>query len=287
MDAVRLGINRSHDTPGVTSPPARYVPCDATRATRKSEPYAEGVPLASRLPPTETTQCTSRRRRACTTALPVGRQSLPVAGRRTRPHGLPLDVKRRWGQSPLRFGDMKCGGPMCGTSAAQPLSRGRVRQWWIAVGSVVAFTALAVIVDLGLLNTFDSIIREWARPDDVWGRPSFEPTTSWKVCARPSLQASSRRSLWRSCVKRRSLRPAVLVGAVWLVTVALTVAAKMAVGRPDTSGSADNLGEVFLLVTQSVSLSASAWQSWWRSLVRVGGCGLYLRSWAVLWARPS
>jgi len=35
------------------------------------------------------------------------------------------------------------------------------------------------------------------------------------------------------------------VGGVWLVTVALTLAAKMAVGRPDTGGFTDNLGGSF------------------------------------------
>jgi uncharacterized membrane protein YdjX (TVP38/TMEM64 family) len=40
---------------------------------------------------------------------------------------------------------------------------------WIALGLACAFIALAVSVRLGMLNDYDSTVREWARPDDVWG----------------------------------------------------------------------------------------------------------------------
>ena len=44
-----------------------------------------------------------------------------------------------------------------------------MRRSWVAWGSACAFIALAIAVHLGLLDTFDSIARAWARPDDVWG----------------------------------------------------------------------------------------------------------------------
>jgi len=44
-----------------------------------------------------------------------------------------------------------------------------MKQWRIAFWSAGAYTALAVVVSLGLLNGLDGIVREWARPDDVWG----------------------------------------------------------------------------------------------------------------------
>jgi membrane-associated phospholipid phosphatase len=47
------------------------------------------------------------------------------------------------------------------------------------------------------------------------------------------------------CVKRRSLRPAAFVGGVCLVTVALTVAVKIIMGRPDTHGLVGATGGSF------------------------------------------
>ena len=92
-------------------------------------------------------------------------------------------------------------------------------RWRIAVGSVGAFTALAVAVHLGLLTTFDSIVREWARPHDVWGSAQLRADLVVEGL-RPAVLAALLAALAVAyCVRRRSWRPAALVGGVCLATV--------------------------------------------------------------------
>ena len=113
-------------------------------------------------------------------------------------------------------------------------------RWWIAFGSAGAFTALAVSVHLGLLHTFDSIVRHWVRPGDVWGATQ-ERADMVVHALRPELLAGLLVAIAAvCCVKRRSLRPAMFVGGVGLVTVGLTVAIKAAMARPDPHGLVEN-----------------------------------------------
>lgn len=113
---------------------------------------------------------------------------------------------------------------------------GSVR-WWIAVGSAGAFIALAVGVRVGLLDTVDSTIRQWARPDDVWGSLQMRVNYVVEGLRPPVLAGLLAVFTLTFCLIRRSLRPAIFVGVVCLTTAALTVAAKMAVGRLDTHGT--------------------------------------------------
>jgi membrane-associated phospholipid phosphatase len=120
------------------------------------------------------------------------------------------------------------------------------RRGWISITFAGgAFVALATSAHLGLLNTFDTIIREWARPDDEWG--SAQLRADYVVEGlRPIVVASVLAALTIAiCVIRRSPRPAFFVGGVWLVTVAITYTAKLVVGRPDTHGIVDRLGGSF------------------------------------------
>jgi membrane-associated phospholipid phosphatase len=134
---------------------------------------------------------------------------------------------------------------MRGMTMASILSRASVRRWWIVIVSAATFTTLAVIVDLGLLSTFDSIIREWARPNDVWGTAQLRADYVVEGLRPPVLAVLLALFTLVLCVIRRSMRPAVFVGGVWLITVALTVVVKMAVGRPDTHGVVENFGGSF------------------------------------------
>jgi membrane-associated phospholipid phosphatase len=116
---------------------------------------------------------------------------------------------------------------------------------WIAVGSAVAFIALAVSVDLGLLDRFDSLVRAWARPHDIWG-PAQVRADVIVEGLRPVMAAALLAvftSAW--CVIRRSIRPAAFVGVVCMSTVTLTVAVKIAVNRPDPHGLVANDGGSF------------------------------------------
>jgi membrane-associated phospholipid phosphatase len=116
---------------------------------------------------------------------------------------------------------------------------------WIAVGSAVAFIALAVNVDLGLLDRFDSLVRAWARPHDIWG-PAQVRADVIVEGLRPVMAAALLAvftAAW--CVIRRSMRPAAFVGVVCISTATLTVAVKIAVSRPDPHGLLANDGGSF------------------------------------------
>ncbi len=116
---------------------------------------------------------------------------------------------------------------------------------WIALGSAAAFIALAVSVDLGLLDRFDSLVRDWARPHDIWG-PAQVRADVIVEGLRPVMAAALLAvftSAW--CVIRRSIRPAVFVGVVSLSAATLTVAVKIAVSRPDPHGLVANDGGSF------------------------------------------
>jgi membrane-associated phospholipid phosphatase len=113
-------------------------------------------------------------------------------------------------------------------------------RWWIALGSLAGFTALAVAVHLGLLHTFDATIRLWMQPDGVWGTTQ-ERADLVVHALRPEWVAGLLLALSAGyCVKRRSLRPLVFVGGVGLLTVALTLGTKAAMARPDPHGQVVN-----------------------------------------------
>ena len=86
-----------------------------------------------------------------------------------------------------------------------------------------AFTALAVAVHLGLLTTFDSIVREWARAVRHLGMAQLRADLVVEGM-RPAVLAGLLAALTVAyCVRRRSWIPAALVGGVCLATAALTV----------------------------------------------------------------
>jgi hypothetical protein len=107
---------------------------------------------------------------------------------------------------------------------------------WNVWGSVSALTALAISGHLGFLNTFDAIVRQWARPDGVWGAAQLRADIVVEGLRPPIVAALLVAFTAVCCVKGRSLRSAAFVGVVCVVTVALTVMTKIAVGRPDPHG---------------------------------------------------
>jgi membrane-associated phospholipid phosphatase len=113
-------------------------------------------------------------------------------------------------------------------------------RWWIALVFAGAFIALAVSVHLGLLNTVDSISRQWARPDDVWGTAQLRADYVVEGLRPVVLAVLLAAFTVAVSVTRRSPRPLVFVGGVCLFTGAVTVAAKVAMGRADTHGTTAN-----------------------------------------------
>jgi membrane-associated phospholipid phosphatase len=119
-----------------------------------------------------------------------------------------------------------------------------MKRWWIAIGAACAFSALAVAVRLGLVNTLDLIIRQWARPHDVWG-PTQLRADLLVEGLRPAVFALLAAFTLGYSVKHRSLRPVAFVVGVGLATAAVTVGTKIAVGRLNPHGVVGNDGGSF------------------------------------------
>jgi membrane-associated phospholipid phosphatase len=120
-----------------------------------------------------------------------------------------------------------------------------MKQWPIALWSAGAFTALAVVVHLGLLNGLDSIVRQWARPQDVWGPAQLRADVVVEGL-RPVIVAVLLVTFTLAyCATYRSLKPAAFVGAIGVVTAGLTVASKIVVGRLNTHGVPGSNGGSF------------------------------------------
>ena len=120
-----------------------------------------------------------------------------------------------------------------------------MKRWWIALSSACAFAALAVSIRLGLVSPMDLIIRDWARPFDVWG-----PAQQWSDIVVEGLRPAVLAALLAAftiaySVKHRSLKPLAFVAGVCLATVAITVATKITVGRLNPHGVVGNDGGSF------------------------------------------
>jgi membrane-associated phospholipid phosphatase len=120
-----------------------------------------------------------------------------------------------------------------------------MKRWWIALSSACAFAALAVSVRLSLVSPMDLIIRDWARPNDVWG-----PGQQWFDVVVEGLRPAVLAALLAAftiaySVKHRSLKPLAFVAGVCLATVAITVATKITVGRLNPHGVVGNDGGSF------------------------------------------
>jgi hypothetical protein len=95
-----------------------------------------------------------------------------------------------------------------------------MRRFWVAWASASAFIALAIAVDLGLLDTLDLSARAWARPGEVWGAVQMRADFVVEGL-RPIVVAGLLAGFTGACcVKRRSLRPAAFVSGVCLATAA-------------------------------------------------------------------
>jgi membrane-associated phospholipid phosphatase len=143
---------------------------------------------------------------------------------------------------------------------------------WVAWGSAGAFIALATAVHLGLLDRFDLIARAWARPDNVWGAAQLRADIVVEGLRPPIVAVLLMAFTAVCCVRRRSLRPAAFVGVVSVMTIALTVVTKIAVGRPDPHGLVGSTGGSYPsghVITLIVSLGLVVLVAWPRARRRV------------------
>ena len=135
--------------------------------------------------------------------------------------------------------------PDCRAQSGEALRKTLMKRWWIALSSACAFAALAVSIRLGLVSPMDLIIRDWARPFDVWG-----PAQQWSDIVVEGLRPAVLAALLAAftiaySVKHRSLKPLAFVAGVCLATVSITVATKITVGRLNPHGVVGNDGGSF------------------------------------------
>jgi membrane-associated phospholipid phosphatase len=104
---------------------------------------------------------------------------------------------------------------------------------------------LAVLVHLGLTRPFDETVRQWARPDDVWGPLQLRVDTIVEglrpVVALPVLVVVAA----AVGLARRSARPLVVAAAGALMLVVVTVGVKLLLHRPDPHGDLSDHGGSF------------------------------------------
>jgi membrane-associated phospholipid phosphatase len=120
-----------------------------------------------------------------------------------------------------------------------------MKRWWIALSSVCAFAALAVSVRLDLVSPVDLIIREWVRPNDVWGLAQQRSDVVVEGLRPAVLAALLAAFTIAYSVKHRSHKPLAFVAGVSLATLAITVATKITVGRLNPHGVLGNDGGSF------------------------------------------
>lgn len=133
-----------------------------------------------------------------------------------------------------------------GTLATQV--RGRSRVGWparLAVLSLAAFAVLAVCVRTGTTQGLDVALVERLRPGDQWGATQVR-WSPWMARLQPEhTSALLVLAALGTAVRRRSWWPMVLGGALGVATVAVTVATKVALARPDPHGDLTTSGGSF------------------------------------------
>jgi membrane-associated phospholipid phosphatase len=157
-----------------------------------------------------------------------------------------------------------------------------MRQRWIALGSAFAFIALAILVHFGLMDRLDTVVREWARPDDVWGTAQVRADVVVEGLGPAVLAVLLAAFTLAYCLNRRSLIPAAFIGSICLMAAALTIASKVAVARLNPHGVLGNDGGSFpsghmigvTVCLGIVALVAQPRASWWVWLIPTLGGGL-------------
>ncbi len=139
---------------------------------------------------------------------------------------------------------------------------------------------LALLVHLGPARPFDEAVRQWARPDDVWGPlqvrvdvivEGLRPVLSLLLLAVVTAVA---------VLARRSVRPLVVTAATTLFLVTTTVGLKVLLHRPDPHGALSDHGGSFPsghtatvvvcagLATMLLRPGARSW--WWLPTLLLG-----------------
>jgi membrane-associated phospholipid phosphatase len=121
----------------------------------------------------------------------------------------------------------------------------RRRAWALTCAAGGAVLVLAVVVHLGLTGPLDDLVRQWARPDDVWGSPQIQADVIVEGLRPTSAVLLTGGLIAAISLARRSPRPLLVAAATVLVMVAVTVGLKLLLHRPDPHGALSDHGGSF------------------------------------------
>lgn len=132
--------------------------------------------------------------------------------------------------------------PHAPAAPPRPVS-GRARL--MAVACAASLAVLAALVELGPARPLDDALRQWARPDDVWGALQLRADVVVEGLRPPVTLLLTAGVAGAVGVARRSLRPVLVAAAAVLATVAGTVGIKLLLHRPDPHGAVSDHGGSF------------------------------------------
>jgi membrane-associated phospholipid phosphatase len=104
---------------------------------------------------------------------------------------------------------------------------------------------LAILVRLGLTQSLDEAVRQWARPDDVWGSLQLRVDVIVEGLRPASTLILTTGVAAAVALARRSARSLLLAAAAGLLLVGVTVAVKLLLHRPDPHGDLSDHGGSF------------------------------------------
>jgi membrane-associated phospholipid phosphatase len=146
-------------------------------------------------------------------------------------------------------------------------ARARALAWASGGGLLV----LALLVHLGLTRPLDEAVRQWARPDDVWGPPQVRAIAIVEGLRPPSALLLTACVVAAVSLARRSARPLLVAAATTLLMAAVTVGIKILLHRPDPHGALSEAGGSFpsghtatvVTCTGMVTLLLGPGRRWW------------------------
>ena len=102
----------------------------------------------------------------------------------------------------------------------------------LACAAATALLALAALVRLGVTRPLDDLVRQWARPDNVWGSLQVKADVVVEGLP-PDIDAAPDGRHRRDDRPGSPPRPLLVGAATVLLTVAVTVGLKLLLHRPD------------------------------------------------------
>jgi membrane-associated phospholipid phosphatase len=132
---------------------------------------------------------------------------------------------------------------IAGQSASMRSTRAEVRRArFTGFSALACYLVLSVLVGTGLTETPDGLVREWFRPGDVWGTQQLR-VDHIVDGLRPAVALPAFVVLAILVVTvRRVVWPVLAAGAVLLLMIAVTVATKALIARPDPHGAISTHG---------------------------------------------